>query len=90
MTTEHEQLRLQHWRLKIIQEATSKPRNIAPVCRRYHISRQTFYKWHARYLTKGIAGLRDQPQGPHHCPRATQPDIVEKILYSAAKDCSHT
>src|SRR4028119_1629350 len=81
MTTEHEQLRLQHWRLKIIQEATSKPRNIAPVCRKYHISRQTFYKWHDRYLAKGIAGLRDQPQGPHHCPRATHPDIVEKILY---------
>jgi transposase-like protein len=50
MTTEHEHLRLQHWRLKIIQEATSKPRNSAPVCRKYHISRQTFYKWHDRYL----------------------------------------
>jgi transposase len=79
--TAHEQLRLQHWRLKIIQEATARPRNIAPVCRRYHISRQTFYKWHKRYLAKGEEGLRDFPQGPHHCPRATHPDIVDKILH---------
>ena len=82
--TAHEQLRLQHWRLKIIQEALAKPRNIAPVCRGYHISRQTFSKWHQRYLAHGVhgeEGLRDFPQGPHHSPRATHPDIVDKILY---------
>lgn len=79
--TKHQQFRLQHWRLKIIQEATAKPRNISPVCRRYHISRQTFYKWHKRYQAHGEAGLRDFPQGPHYSPRATHPDIVDKILY---------
>ena len=78
--TEHEQLRLQHWRLQIIQEGTAQPRCIAPVCRRYHINRHTFYKWKQRYEAEGEAGLRDRPQGPHYCPRATHPDIVEKIL----------
>lgn len=79
--TEHQQLRLQHWRLRIVKEGTAKPRNIAPVCRRYHISRHTFYKWKQRYEREGEAGLRDRPLGPHHSPRATPPEIVEKILH---------
>ena len=78
---QHEQLRLVNWRLKILREAATVPRSVSAVCRRYGISRQTFYKWKKRYEAQGEVGLRDQPHVPHHCPRATSPEIVEKILY---------
>ena len=78
---QYEQLRLVNWRLKILREAQVRPRSVACVCRRYGISRKTFYKWKNRYTTQGEAGLRDRPHIPRHCPRATHPEIVSKILY---------
>jgi transposase InsO family protein len=79
--TEHEQQRLMNWRQKILLEAEGNPRSVSRVCRRYGISRQTFYKWKKRYQTQGESGLRDQSHAPRHCPSATAPEIVEKILY---------
>ncbi|BCM88514.1 hypothetical protein IAD21_00347 [Abditibacteriota bacterium] len=76
--TEHQQQRLVNWRLKILQEAAAA---VAPVCRKYGISRQTFYKWKKRFEDDGEAGLCDRSQAAHHFPRATHPDIVEKVLY---------
>ncbi len=78
--TQHEQLRLQNWRLKILREASATG-NVARTCRRNGISRKTFYKWRNRYTAEDITGLRDRPCGPHHSPRATHPEIVHKILY---------
>ena len=78
--TEHQQQRLQKRRLQVLQEAASCG-NVAKTCRRYGISRELFYRWRRRYQAQGLAGLRDQHHAPHHCPRATHPDIVQKILY---------
>ena len=78
---QHEHLRLVNWRLKILREAQEAPRRVAFVCRRYGISRKTFYKWKKRYTSQGEAGLRDQHRAPLHCPRATHPEIVHKVLY---------
>ena len=39
--TQHQQLRLVNWRLKILYEAAAVPRSVASVCRRYGISRKT-------------------------------------------------
>ncbi len=78
--TEHQQHRLQRWRLKVLEEADSLG-NVAKTCRRYGISRELFYRWRRRYQAEGLAGLRDRSQAPHHCPRATPSEIVEKILY---------
>jgi transposase InsO family protein len=70
-----------NWRLKILREAAAVPRSVASVCRRYGISRKTFYKWKNRFESEGEAGLRDQHRAPRHCPNETHPDVVEKILY---------
>src|SRR4028118_2254290 len=78
--TEHQQQRLQKRRLQVLQEAASCG-NVAKTCRRYGISRELFYRWRRRYQAQGLVGLRDQHHAPHHCPRATHPDIVQKILY---------
>jgi transposase-like protein len=77
---QHEQSRPVNWRLKFLREAQEAPRRVAFVCRRYGISRKTFYKWKKRYAAQGEAGLRDQHRAPLHCPRATQPGIVQKVL----------
>ena len=79
--TQHEQIRLVHWRHKILREADAVPRSVAFVCRGYGISRKTFYKWRNRYAAHGLDGLRDRAHIPLHCPTATPPEIVERILY---------
>jgi transposase InsO family protein len=68
------------WRLKILRQAAAEG-NVARVCRRYGISRQTFYKWKRRHAQHGDAGLCDRPRTPHRSPRATPREIVSKILY---------
>ena len=35
---------------------------LAPWCRRLRISRQTAYKWRARYRAEGVAGLEERPR----------------------------
>src|SRR4028118_2272143 len=82
---EHEQQRLQNWRLKILHDGQGT-RQVAPTCRRgcpvgRCISRKTFYKWKKRYHEHGLAGLRDRSHKTHTSPRATHPEIVAKILY---------
>lgn len=79
--TKTDQNRLLAWRLKLIREADSGPRNVAHACRRFGLSRETFYKWKARYNTHGEAGLCDRPRTPLHSPRAAPREVVSKILY---------
>lgn len=59
------------WRPRILRQAREIPGNVAQTCRRFGISRQTFYKWSARCGRHGEAGLCDRPRAAHHCPRAT-------------------
>jgi transposase-like protein len=42
--TKGEQARLTAWRLKVLQQAADEG-NVARVCRRFGISRKSFYKW---------------------------------------------
>ncbi len=64
----------------MLQEAETRS-NVAKTCRHYGISREIFYRWRRHYQEAGLSGLRDGSHVPHHSPRATQPEIVEKILY---------
>lgn len=79
--TKSEQKRLVAWRLKLLRQADDMPRSISQTCRHYGLSRQTFYKWKARYKSHGEAGLCDRPRTPHHSPRATSRTVVSKVLY---------
>ena len=58
-----EQMRLWAWRVRVIREAASSPRNIASTCRRFGISRQAYYRWKRRFDAHGEARLvgSDQP-----------------------------
>jgi len=78
--TKGEQARLTAWRLKVLQQAAHE-QNVARVCRRFGISRKSFYKWKRRHAEHGDAGLCDRPRTPQRSPRATAREVVSKILY---------
>jgi transposase InsO family protein len=78
--TKGEQARLTAWRLRVLQEAAAE-QNVACVCRRFGVSRKSFYKWKRRHAEHGDAGLCDRPRTPQHSPRATAAEVVSKILY---------
>jgi transposase len=51
------------------------------VCKRFSISRKTFYKWLKRYRQSGAdtKSLIDQSRRPHHFPSATPASSVELL-----------
>ena len=78
--TKTEQLRVTTWRSKILQHAAAIS-NVERTCRRFGISRKTFYKWRRRFVEHGDAGLCDRSPTPRRVPRATADEVVSKILY---------
>ncbi|MEK9139322.1 MAG: helix-turn-helix domain-containing protein [Bacteroidota bacterium] len=56
----------------------NETRSAQEVCRRFDISRKTFYKWLKRYKQSGSdsASLSDQSRRPHRFPRATPESSV--------------
>ena len=53
--------------------------SMTELCDQYQISRKTGYKWVDRYEADGRAGLADRSRRPHHCPRATEATLVERL-----------
>jgi transposase InsO family protein len=78
--TKAEQDRLTAWRLRVLRQAADEG-NVARVCRRFGISRKSFYKWKRRHAEHGDAGLCDRARTPRCSPRATARDVISKILY---------
>ena len=79
--TKDQQKRVVAWRLRMLQYATERSRNVARTCRHFGISRRAFYKWKQRQAVDGDAGLCDRPRAPQRSPHATPPEVVSKILY---------
>ena len=50
--TKGEQARLTAWRLRVLEEAADA-QNVARVCRRFGMSRKSFYKWKQRHTEHG-------------------------------------
>jgi len=79
--TERELERRARRRLAVLRHVEEVSGNVAATCRYYGISRQCYYGWLRRFEADGLDGLKDRSQRPHHSPRATQADIVEKIIW---------
>jgi transposase InsO family protein len=79
--TEQELERGARRRLAVIRHAQEVTGNVAKTCRYYGISRNLYYKWYRRYEADGVAGLRDRSKRPLTSPRATEIEVVGKILY---------
>jgi AcrR family transcriptional regulator/transposase-like protein len=54
--------------------------SVTETCRRYGISRETFYTWRRRYQATGLDGLEDHKRGPKRPPARLDPAIEHLIL----------
>ncbi len=68
-------------RLEVLVEAERTGMSVSEVCRRYGISRQTYYRYRRRYLAEGLAGLEDRSRRPlapaNQLPAERELQIVE-------------
>jgi transposase len=64
--------------------------NVQAVCRKFGISRKTFYKWLKRFQTENgdTGALTDRSRRPHHFPRATSEEHV-RILIEAREETGY-
>ena len=54
---------------------------ISNICKRYGVSRKTYYKWNNRYKQKGIDGLSDVSRRPHNIKyKKLTSEILETVL----------
>jgi transposase InsO family protein len=75
-------------RLRFMQEwehesqAADGPANMSALCRAFGISRQTGYKWLARYMAAGRdeAALAEESRRPRHSPCATPQRVVDVVI----------
>lgn len=54
--------------------------NIRELCRRFHISPTTAYKWRQRYGAADLDGLHDRSRRPHHSPAQTAGRLEHAVL----------
>jgi transposase InsO family protein len=54
--------------------------NVAAFCRARGISRQTFYKYRARFKAEGVDGLAPRSRAPKTSPRRTAEEVEELIV----------
>jgi transposase-like protein len=79
--TERELERRANRRLAVLRHVEEVSGNVAATCRYYGISRQCYYGWLRRYEADGLDGLKDRSSRPHHSPRVTQAEVIEKIVW---------
>ncbi len=54
---------------------------VSIICKRYGVSRKTYYEWKNRYKQKGKDGLLDVSRRPHNIKyRKVTVDVEETIL----------
>jgi len=77
----HDPIRNQKWRLGVLRHFEEVTHNVSKTCRYFGISRNAYYKWRRRYSVLGEEGLLDRSRRPIHSPRATNTEILAKIIY---------
>jgi transposase InsO family protein len=72
--------------VKLVAAVSSKtPINVSAYCDDSGISRETFYKWRARYEAEGLDGLVERSRRPKSSPRAT-PVAIEDVIVTLRKE----
>ena len=72
-------------KMEFVKRARRRGANVAALCREYEISRQTGYKWLARYKREGFDGLEERSRKPHDTPLGTAEDVVLAIVQERQK-----
>lgn len=66
-------------RLEFVLEALQLRGSFAELCARYGISEKSGYKWRARFLADGPAGLEDRSHATHQCPHRMSDALTELL-----------
>lgn len=67
-------------RFDVLTEPLRTGETVADVCRRYGISRDTYYRYRRRYLAEGLEGLEDQSRRPKTSPARIPAEIEIRIV----------
>ncbi|HEX7033766.1 MAG TPA: IS481 family transposase [Nitrososphaera sp.] len=68
-------------RFNLIHEHERTGESITNICRKYGVSRKSYYKWKKRYLARGIDGLKDLSRRPHDTTKQkVTPELEQTIL----------
>lgn len=68
-------------RFNLIHEKEWSGEAVSIICKRYGVSRKTYYKWNNRYKQKGIDGLLDISRRPHNIKyKKVTSEIQETVL----------
>lgn len=70
--------------IKLLVATLPEDTKLAPWCRKLGITRQTAYKWRARYRAEGVAGLEDRSRAPKR-PAGRVDASVEDAVVAARK-----
>ena len=66
-------------RLDVLTEPLRSGESVADVCRRYGISRDTYYRYRRRYLAEGLDGLEDRSRRPRSSPAQVPVEVEIRI-----------
>jgi transposase InsO family protein len=66
--------------VRIVAAVTGGEINVAAFCRDRNISRDTFYRWRARYQDEGLAGLEPRSTAPKSSPRRTPASVEDAVV----------
>src|SRR5215475_6744047 len=67
-------------RFNLIHEREWTGETVSIICKRYGISRKTYYKWKNRYRQKGIEGLSDLSKRPHNIKYNKVTSEIQEII----------
>ena len=67
-------------RLRWIEHYEQVTKKVAPTCRYFGITRQTFYIWYHRHMSLGVEGLRSKSCRPHKIHRWLPKEIRDEII----------
>ncbi len=69
----------QEQRYDMVREMRSGALSVSEVCRRWHISRKTAYKWQQRYRQERLKGLADRSRRPARMTGRTSAHWLERL-----------
>ncbi len=67
-------------RMRFVLAAREDGAVMAQVCRSFGVSRETGYKWLARYELEGVDGLKDRSRAPHRHGRSREAELLADVL----------
>ena len=67
-------------RVRFVVSVVGEEAPLSVLCMEHGISRQTGYKWLARYREGGVEALRDASRAPHGRPHALDGAVAEALL----------